>query len=101
MTTLERIPALGAAESLAKYGSLANLFEWSELFATMIWPGAKVPQRGRSRAEVVLGPFASTTKIAPFGIRQATSSAAGPKPGIYHKFTSFTVRNVRNVRDEH
>jgi len=57
MTTLERIPALGAAEFLAKYGSLANLFERSELFATMIWPGAKEPQRGRSQAEMVLGPF--------------------------------------------
>jgi hypothetical protein len=27
MTTLEKIPALGAAESLAKTDSLANLFE--------------------------------------------------------------------------
>jgi hypothetical protein len=60
MKTLERIPALGAAESLAKYGSLVNLFELSELFAILIWPEAKVPQRGRSRAEVVLGPFAET-----------------------------------------
>ena len=51
------IPALGAAESLAKYDFLANLFEWSELFAILIWPGTKVPQRGRDRAEVVLGPF--------------------------------------------
>ena len=27
------------------------------------------------------GPFSSTTMVAPFGTRQATSSAAGPKPG--------------------
>ena len=57
---LERFPALGAAESLAKYGSLANLFERSELFAIMIWPGMKGLQRGRGRAEVVLGPFTET-----------------------------------------
>ncbi len=60
MTTLERNPALGAAESLAKSHSLANLFERSELFAPIIWPGMKGPQGGRGRAEVVLGPFAET-----------------------------------------
>ena len=60
MTTLERIPALGAAEFQAKSGLLANLFERSELFATMIWPGTKVPQRGRGQAEVVLPTFAET-----------------------------------------
>ena len=57
MTTLERIPALGAAESLAKYGTLASLFERSELLATMIWPMTKEPRRGRARAKMVLGPF--------------------------------------------
>ena len=60
MTNLEKIPALGAAESLAKFDSLANLFERSELFATFFWPRTKVPQRGRERAEMVLGPFAET-----------------------------------------
>jgi hypothetical protein len=61
--TLERIPAMGPAESLAKSGYLANLFERSELFATMIWPRTKVPQRGRGQAEVVLATFAET-KVA-------------------------------------
>ncbi len=60
MHRLERIPALGAAEFLVKYHLLANLFERSELFAILIWPGTKTPQRGRGRAEVVLGPFAET-----------------------------------------
>ncbi len=60
MPTLERIPALGTAESLAKHDFLANLFERSELFAIMIWPRTKAPQRGRGRAEMVLGPFAET-----------------------------------------
>ncbi len=60
MTKVESRPALGAAEYLAKFGSLASLFERSELLATMIWPVAKEPRRGRSRAEVVLGPFAET-----------------------------------------
>ncbi len=60
MTLLETNPALGAAESLAKSSSLANLFERSELFAIFIWPGAKLSQRGRGRAEVVLGLFAKT-----------------------------------------
>ena len=32
---------------------------------------------------MVLGPFAGTATIAPLGTRQATSSAAGPKPGSY------------------
>ena len=53
-------PALVAAESQAKSDSLANLFEQSELFAIFIWPETKGPQRGRDRAEVVLGPFAET-----------------------------------------
>ncbi len=60
MTKLERIPAFDAAESLAKSHSLANLFERSELFAPIIWPETKKPQRDRGRAEVVLGPFAET-----------------------------------------
>jgi hypothetical protein len=50
MTTLEKEALLlGAAESLAKSGCLANLFEWSELFATMIWPEAKGPHRAAAR----------------------------------------------------
>ncbi len=65
---LESTPALGAAESQAKFDSLANLFEHfekpqcrlRELLAIFIWPGAKVPQRGRGRAEVVLPTFAET-----------------------------------------
>ena len=60
MIILERIPALGAAESLAKYHSLANLFEPGELFAIWIWSWRKEPPWGRDRAEVVLGPFAET-----------------------------------------
>ena len=68
MKTLERVPALGVAESLAKYGFLANLFEsfgipqdrLRGLFAILIWSGTKEPQRGRDRAEVALGPFAET-----------------------------------------
>ncbi len=51
---------MGAAESLAKYHSLASLFERSELFAILIWPETKVPQRGRDRVEVVLPTFAET-----------------------------------------
>jgi hypothetical protein len=33
---------------------------------------------------MVLGPFASPIKVAPFGTHQATSSAAGTNPGNYH-----------------
>ena len=83
MTTLVRIPALGAAKSLAKYGSLANLFERSELFAILIWPGTKEPQRGRARAEMVLGPFADTK-----GPRRT-----GAKPRL--KFLKIPANNRR------
>ena len=60
MTTLERTPALGAAEFLAKFCSLANLSERSELFAILIWPGTKEPPWGRDRAEMILPTFAET-----------------------------------------
>jgi hypothetical protein len=30
---------------------------------------------------MVFAPFAESTTVAPFGTHQATSSAAGPKPG--------------------
>ena len=60
---LEKFPALGAAESQAKSGSRANLFERSELFAIMIGLGRRNPQRGRGRAEVVLTTFAKTKVV--------------------------------------
>jgi hypothetical protein len=63
---------LGAAEFLAKFCSLANLFEQSELFAIFIWPGTKEPQRGRARAEMVLGPFAPQQWLRPSGRAKQT-----------------------------
>ncbi len=76
ITTTKRIPALDAAESLAKSDSLANLFEQSELFATFIWPETKVPQRGRGRAEVVLPTFAET-KVGRLPGRNPASQKTG------------------------
>ena len=43
-------------------------------------------------ASLVLGPFPSTTNVAPFGTRQATSSAAGPKTGNTHSRVSIIIR---------
>jgi len=37
--------------------------------------------KGRATANMVLGPFASTTKVALFETHHATSSAAGAKHG--------------------
>jgi len=58
-----------------------DLFERSELALSHI---LRLPHLIRpDGASLVLGSFASTTRVAPFGTRQATSSAAGPKPGQY------------------
>ena len=46
------------------------------------------------RARPLLGHFSGTTTGAPFGTRQATSSAAGPNPGLSRTFTSFPVSNM-------
>ena len=45
MTRLPWVPALGAAESLAKTNFVANLSERRELFGILLWPGTNVPQR--------------------------------------------------------
>ncbi|GJL55179.1 MAG: hypothetical protein NPIRA02_23110 [Nitrospirales bacterium] len=46
-------------------------------------------------AFMVLGPFAFTTKGAPFGMRQTMHSAAGANPGREQK-----PRTIRNAYDE-
>jgi len=70
---MERILALGAAEPLAKYGSLANLFERSELFAIMIWPGAKQPPTGPRPGRSGFGSFCRNKRTSPAGARPGNS----------------------------
>jgi hypothetical protein len=43
------------------------------------------------------GHFCSTTKVAPFGTRQATSSAAGPKPGSTNNHLNITVGSTEKT----
>jgi len=62
---------LGVAEFQAKFKFLANLFEQSELFAIMIWPGAKIP---------LMGPRPGRNGFAYFCRNKSGSSFGGETP---------------------
>jgi len=46
-------------------------------------------------ASVVLGPFASTTTVAPFGTRQGATSLAGANPGFTENHIDLRVGDTR------